>query len=44
MSRSGEVGEFILSSLLGAILLSKGKRDTSPITQFKRVLFGSILR
>jgi TetR/AcrR family transcriptional repressor of nem operon len=39
-----EVGDFILSSLQGAILLSKGKRDTSPITKFKRVLFGSILR
>ncbi len=39
-----EVGDFILSSLQGAILLSKGKRDTSPITTFKRVLFSSILR
>src|SRR5712672_2067117 len=33
-----EVGDFILSSLQGAILLSKGKRDTSPVTKFKRVL------
>src|SRR5882757_11018474 len=39
-----EVGDFILSSLQGAILLSKGKRDTSPIKKFKRVLFGSLLR
>jgi TetR/AcrR family transcriptional regulator, transcriptional repressor for nem operon len=39
-----EVGDFILSSLQGAILLSKGRRDTSPITKFKRVLFASILR
>ena len=39
-----EVGDFILSSLQGAILLSKGMRDTSPITKFKRVLFASILR
>ena len=39
-----EVGDFILSSLQGAILLSKGKRDTSPMTKFKRVLFASILR
>ena len=38
-----EVGDFILSSQ-GAILLSKGKRDTSPVTKFKRVLFSSILR
>jgi TetR/AcrR family transcriptional regulator, transcriptional repressor for nem operon len=37
-----EVGDFILSSLQGAILLSKGRRDTSP--KFKRVLFASILR
>ena len=39
-----EVGDFILSSLQGAILLSKGRRDISPITKFKRVLFASILR
>ena len=39
-----DVGDFVLSSLQGAILLSKGKRDTSPITKFKRVLFGSVLR
>jgi TetR/AcrR family transcriptional repressor of nem operon len=39
-----EVGDFILSSLQGAILLSKGKRDTSPVTKFKRVLLSSILR
>ena len=39
-----EVGDFILSSLQGAILLSKGKRDTSPIAKFKRVLFSSVLR
>jgi TetR/AcrR family transcriptional repressor of nem operon len=39
-----EVGDFILSSLQGAILLSKGRRDTSPITKFKRVLFSTILR
>jgi TetR/AcrR family transcriptional regulator, transcriptional repressor for nem operon len=39
-----EVGDFILSSLQGAILLSKCKRDTSPVTKFKRVLFSSILR
>jgi TetR/AcrR family transcriptional repressor of nem operon len=39
-----KVGDFILSSLQGAILLSKGKRDTSPITTFKRVLFANILR
>jgi TetR/AcrR family transcriptional repressor of nem operon len=42
--KCNEVGEFILSSLQGAILLSKGKRDTSPITAFKRVLFTNILR
>jgi TetR/AcrR family transcriptional repressor of nem operon len=42
--KCNEVGDFILSSLQGAILLSKGRRDTSPITKFKRVLFASILR
>jgi TetR/AcrR family transcriptional repressor of nem operon len=39
-----EVGDFILSSLQGSILLSKGKRNTSPMTKFKRVLFSNILR
>ena len=39
-----EVGDFILSSLQGAILLSKGMRDTAPITKFKRVLFSAVLR
>ena len=38
-----EVADFILSGLQGAILLSKGKRDTSPIVKFKKVLFSSIL-
>ena len=42
--KCNEVGDFILSSLQGAILLSKGRRDISPITKFKRVLFASILR
>ena len=42
--KCNEVGDFILASLQGAILLSKGRRDTSPITKFKRVLFASILR
>ena len=42
--KCNEVADFILSSLQGAILLSKGRRDTSPITKFKRVLFASILR
>ena len=42
--KCNEVGEFILSALQGAILLSKGKRDTSPIAKFKRVLFANILR
>ena len=41
--KCNEVGDFILSSLQGAIL-SKGRRDISPITKFKRVLFASILR
>jgi TetR/AcrR family transcriptional repressor of nem operon len=42
--KCNEVADFILSSLQGAILLSKGRRDISPITKFKRVLFASILR
>src|SRR6202035_5509904 len=39
-----EVGDFILSSLQGAILISKGRRDTAPIDRFKQVLFSAVLR
>ena len=42
--KCNEVSDFILASLQGAILLSKGRREISPITKFKRVLFASILR
>ena len=39
-----EVAGFIISSLQGAILLSKAHRSTEPIERFKRVLFTSVLR
>jgi len=39
-----EVAGFILSSLQGAILLSKAHRSPEPIERFKRVLFSSVLR
>jgi TetR/AcrR family transcriptional regulator, transcriptional repressor for nem operon len=38
-----EVAGFIVSSLQGAILLSKAHRSPEPIERFKRVLFASVL-
>ncbi len=38
-----ELAGFVLSSLEGAILLSKAYRSPEPIERFKRVLFGRIL-
>jgi TetR/AcrR family transcriptional repressor of nem operon len=34
---------FILSSMQGAILLSKAHRDLAPIEQFEQVLFSKVL-
>ncbi len=39
-----EVAGFTVSSLQGAILLSKAHRSPEPIERFKRVLFSSVLR
>jgi TetR/AcrR family transcriptional regulator, transcriptional repressor for nem operon len=38
-----EVAGFIISSLQGAILLSKAHRSPEPIERFKRVLFSTVL-
>jgi TetR/AcrR family transcriptional repressor of nem operon len=38
-----EVAGFILSSLQGAILLSKAYRTPEPVERFKRVLFSTVL-
>jgi len=38
-----EVAGFIVSSLQGAILLSKAHRSPEPIERFKRILFGSVI-
>jgi len=38
-----EVAGFVVSSLQGAILLSKAHRSPEPIERFKRILFGSVL-
>jgi TetR/AcrR family transcriptional repressor of nem operon len=38
-----EVAGFILSSLQGAILLSKAYRTPEPVERFKRVLFSAVL-
>ncbi|HEY5341652.1 MAG TPA: TetR family transcriptional regulator C-terminal domain-containing protein [Candidatus Aquilonibacter sp.] len=38
-----EVAGFIVSSLQGAILLSKAYRSPEPIERFKRVLFSAVL-
>jgi TetR/AcrR family transcriptional repressor of nem operon len=39
-----EIAGFIVSSMQGAILLSKAHRSPEPIERFKRVLFKSVLR
>lgn len=39
-----EVAGFIVSSLQGAILVSKAHRSPEPIERFKRLLFSSVLR
>jgi TetR/AcrR family transcriptional repressor of nem operon len=38
-----EVAGFIVSSLQGAILLSKAHRSPEPIERFRRILFSSVL-
>jgi len=42
-TRAGELAAFVISSLQGAILLSKAYRSTTPIERFKRILFSSVL-
>jgi TetR/AcrR family transcriptional repressor of nem operon len=39
-----DVAGFIVSSVQGAILLSKAHRSPEPIERFKRVLFANVLR
>jgi TetR/AcrR family transcriptional repressor of nem operon len=41
---TSEIAGFIVSSLQGAILLSKAHRSPEPIERFKRVLFSTVLR
>ncbi len=41
--RPAELAAFVLSSLQGAILLSKAHRSTAPIKRAKRVLLGGLL-
>jgi TetR/AcrR family transcriptional repressor of nem operon len=39
----GEVADFVLSSLQGAILLAKAQRSSAPVERLKRVLFSKVL-
>jgi TetR/AcrR family transcriptional regulator, transcriptional repressor for nem operon len=39
-----EIAGFIISSVQGAILLSKAQRSAEPLDRFKRVLFAMVLR
>jgi len=39
-----DVAGFIVSSLQGAILLSKAQRSPEPVERFKRILFFTVLR
>jgi len=41
---TAQTAAFFVSSLQGAILLAKGKRDIAPIDQFEQILFGSVLK
>ncbi len=42
--KSADTAGFIVSSLQGAILLSKAHRDIAPVEQFEQVLFSKVLR
>ena len=42
-TRVGELAGFVISSLQGAMLLSKAYRSTAPVERFKRILFSSVL-
>jgi len=42
-TRAGELAGFVISSLQGAMLLSKAYRSTAPIERFKRILFSFVL-
>src|SRR5882762_10631676 len=42
-TRTGELAGFVISSLQGAMLLSKAYRSTTPLERFKRILFSSVL-
>jgi TetR/AcrR family transcriptional repressor of nem operon len=41
--KAGEVADFIISGLQGAVLLAKAERDLSPVENFKKVLFATVL-
>ena len=41
---TNEIAGFIVSSMQGAILLSKAHRSPEPIERFRRVLFASVLQ
>jgi TetR/AcrR family transcriptional regulator, transcriptional repressor for nem operon len=42
--KCGEVAEFILSSMQGAMLLGRSHRNLAPLRHFKEILFSKVLR
>jgi TetR/AcrR family transcriptional regulator, transcriptional repressor for nem operon len=42
--KCGEVADFILSAMQGAMLLGRGQRSTAPLAHFRNVLFSQVLR
>ncbi len=43
-SKCNEIAGFVVSSLQGAILLSKAERSLAPFDRFKQILFSTILK
>jgi TetR/AcrR family transcriptional regulator, transcriptional repressor for nem operon len=42
--KCGEVADFILSSMQGAMLLGRSQHSTAPLAHFRNVLFSQVLR
>jgi TetR/AcrR family transcriptional regulator, transcriptional repressor for nem operon len=39
-----EIASFVISSMQGAILLSKTRHDSAPIDNFRKILFSAVLK
>jgi TetR/AcrR family transcriptional repressor of nem operon len=43
-SKCHEIASFVISSMQGAILLSKTRHDSAPIDNFRKILFSAVLK